>query len=453
MANCENAEPLQITGKPTSLSRLSTVIGTASDNELSQLGGSIVEVGRNFYVVEGLGNSGRLGDIVTVKGDGRQTMGEIIRLEVGRAAIKPFDSTDKIKLGDTAWLTGRLDIRPTNSWRGRTLNALAKPIDGLGELESGLRCYERDRPPPAPMSIQRINKPIQTGVRAIDLFTPLCTGQRMGIFAGSGVGKSSLLAMLAQGPSVDTVVIALVGERGREVRHFLEDVLGTNRKRTIAVVASSAESAMMRRLAPHTAMCIAEYLRDEGEDVLLIVDSITRYAHASREVGLASGEPPVARGFPPSVFSDLPRLLERSGPGENEQGSITGVFSVLIEADDHNDPIADTIRGILDGHIVLERKIADQGRYPALNVLSSISRLAGYCWSEPQRKLIQRLKALIAKYEDSADLRAVGAYQQGSDTELDDAVRIVPKLYEALTQQNVDAEPQDVFAVIAAHLG
>jgi len=367
--------------------------------------------------------------------------------------VKPFESTDMIKLGDTAWLTERLDIRPAMSWKGRTLNAMAKPIDGLCELEEGLRGYERDCPPPLPMTLQRISKPVRTGVRVIDMFTPLCCGQRIGIFAGSGVGKSSLLSMLARGQSVDSVVLALVGERGREVRDFLEDVLGSQKQRTIAVVASSAESAMMRRLAPHTAMCIAEYLRDEGEDVLLIVDSLTRYAHASREFGLAAGEPPVARGFPPSVFSDLPRLLERAGPGEENSGSITGIFSVLVEGDDHNDPIADTIRGILDGHIVLERGIADQGRYPAVNLLASISRLAHVSWTPSQRDLIQKLKALIARFEESRDLRSVGAYQPGADPELDDAVRIVPKLYEALTQRASELDTQNAFAIVAAHLG
>jgi len=450
----QNSPPIrEAHSQRTALSRLADVITTARNSNISQLGGRVIEIGRNHYLVEGLGNSGRLGDIITVTSDGRQTMGEIIRLQTGRAVVKPFESTDMIKLGDTAWLTERLDIRPAMSWKGRTLNAMAKPIDGLGELEEGLRGYERDRPPPLPMTLQRISKPVKTGVRVIDMFTPLCCGQRIGIFAGSGVGKSSLLSMLARGQSVDSVVLALVGERGREVRDFLDDVLGNQKQRTIAVVASSAESAMMRRLAPHTAMCIAEYLRDEGEDVLLIVDSLTRYAHASREFGLAAGEPPVARGFPPSVFSDLPRLLERSGPGKENSGSITGIFSVLVEGDDHNDPIADTIRGILDGHIVLERGIADQGRYPAVNLLSSISRLAHISWTASQRNLIQKLKALIARFEESRDLRSVGAYQPGADPELDDAVKIVPKLYEALTQQASETDTQNAFAVVAAHLG
>ena len=225
------------------------------------------------------------------------------------------------------------------------------------------------------MRRQRIRKPMKTGIRAIDLFTPLCAGQRIGIFAGSGVGKSTLLSMLARAAGFDTTVLALVGERGREVREFLEDALGRETERAVAVVATGDESPMMRRLAPKSAMCIAEYLRDRGENVLLIVDSVTRYAHAARDVALAAGEPPVARGYPPSVFSDLPKLLERAGPGEEGAGSITGVFAVLVDGDDHNDPVADSIRGTLDGHIVLDRAIAEQGRYPAVNVLTSVSRL------------------------------------------------------------------------------
>jgi flagellum-specific ATP synthase len=215
----------------------------------------------------------------------------------------------------------------------------------------------------------------------MDLFTPICKGQRIGIFAGSGVGKSTLLTMLAKCDGFDTIVVALVGERGREVREFLEGPIQANLHKSIMVVSTGDESPMMRRQAPRTAVALAEYFRDCGESVLLIVDSVTRYAHAARDVALAAGEPAVARGYTPSVFSDLPRLLERAGPGEEGKGAITGIFSVLIDGDDHNDPVADNIRGTLDGHIVLDRAIADQGRYPAINVLGSISRLADHVWS------------------------------------------------------------------------
>jgi flagellum-specific ATP synthase len=228
--------------------------------------------------------------------------------------------------------------------------------------------------------------------------------------------------------------VALVGERGREVREFLDGPLAGSRARAVIVVSTGDESPMMRRQAPKTAMTVAEYFRDRGDKVLLMVDSVTRYAHAARDVALAAGEPPVARGYTPSVFSDLPKLLERAGPGEDGSGSITGIFAVLIDGDDHNDPVADSIRGTLDGHIVLDRAIADQGRYPAINVLSSISRLARNVWTPEQRTLLTRVRGLIARFEDTRDLRLMGGYKQGGDPELDRAVVLVPKIYGALEQ-------------------
>lgn len=309
-----------------------------------------------------------------------------------------------------------------------------------------------DADPPEPMQRQRIKAPARTGVRVVDLFTPLCVGQRIGIFAGSGIGKSTLLAMLARSPDFDTIVVALVGERGREVREFVEDALAKSMARTIAIVSTGDESPMMRRLAPKTAMSIAEYFRDQGQSVLLIMDSVTRYAHACREVALAGGEPPVARGYPPGIFSDLPRLLERAGPGRQGQGAITGIFSVLVDGDDHNDPVADSIRGTLDGHIVLDRAIAEQGRYPAISVLSSVSRLANHVLSGEQQKLTAKLKAMIARFEETRDLRIMGGYQAGADPDLDRAIVIVPKLYLALSQTPADPLSRDPFQEIAGYL-
>jgi len=290
---------------------------------------------------------------------------------------------------------------------------------------------------------------LRTGVRVLDLFTPICSGQRIGIFAGSGIGKSTLLAMLATAQDFDTVVIGLVGERGREVREFIDDTLGAGRERAVTIVATGDESAAMRRLAPKTATCIAEYFRDGGDRVLLVVDSITRFAHAAREVALAAGEPAVARGYPPSVFTDLPKLLERSGPGEDGKGSITGVFSVLVDGDDHNDPVADAIRGTLDGHIVLDRAIADQGRFPAVDLLRSISRLATRAWTTEQHTLVLKLRALVARYEDTSDLRLLGGYRPGSDPELDQAMLLVPKVYEALRQSPRSEPSRDAFRELA----
>ncbi len=443
---------LQTDGRPTVLHAIAKRVDHTLAGKMTRVGGTVTDIDRTHYIVSGFGGNARLGDLVLLKDGENEAEGEIVRLQPDRATIKPYGPIEFTRLGDHAWLSGQIEVRPAMSWKGRTVNALAQPIDGAGELQRGTASYMRDRAPPPPMELEKVSNPITTGVRAIDLFTPLCSGQRVGVFAGSGVGKSSLLAMLSQGKNFDSVVLGLVGERGREVRHFLDDVFGDHKDRTIAVVSTGAESAMLRRLAPYTAMCIAEYLRDQGEKVLLVIDSLTRFAHASREVGLAAGEPPVSRGYPPSVFSDLPRLLERAGAGRNGQGSITGIFSVLIDGDDHNDPVADSVRGILDGHIVLEREIADQGRYPAMNLLSSISRLAPHCWTDAQRDLVTRLKALIARYEDSRDLRAVGAYEPGSDQELDDAVRIVPRVYEALKQRPGEPPADDVFAELAKRL-
>jgi flagellum-specific ATP synthase len=247
-------------------------------------------------------------------------------------------------------------------------------------------------------------------------------------------------------------VVALVGERGREVREFLEDTIGPSMHKTVAVVATSDESAMMRKRASGTAMRVAEHFRDRGDRVLLVLDSITRFAHALREVAAGAGEPPVARGYPASVFTDLPKLLERAGPGAEGAGSITAILSVLVDGDDHNDPIADSVRGILDGHIVLDRAIAEQGRYPAVNPLSSISRLAPRAWSDDQRTLVLKLRAMIARFEDTRDIRLLGAYQPGADAELDAAVRQVPLIYEALRQSPGDNASADPFADLARHL-
>jgi len=297
-----------------------------------------------------------------------------------------------------------------------------------------------------------VRTPVKTGIRVMDLFTPLCAGQRIGIFAGSGIGKSTLLSMLARATGFDTTVLALVGERGREVREFLEDALGRERARTVAVVATGDESPMLRRLAPKSAMCIAEHLRDRGENVLLIVDSVTRFAHAARDVALSAGEPPVARGYPPSVFSDLPKLLERAGPGEEGTGSITGVFAVLVDGDDHNDPVADSIRGTLDGHIVLDRAIAEQGRYPPVDVLASVSRLTRAVLTPEQQKLILKLREMIAQYEDTRDLRLMGGYRNGTDPGLDKAVQFVPRIYDTLRQTPDEPPSGDAFQEIARAL-
>jgi flagellum-specific ATP synthase len=258
--------------------------------------------------------------------------------------------------------------------------------------------------------------------------------------------------MLAQSKGFDTAVICLVGERGREVRDFLDEAMASRSETAVTIVATGDESPMMRRLAPATAMTVAEFFRDAGQSVLLIVDSVTRYAHASREVALAAGEPPVAHGYTPSVFAELPRLLERAGPGRDGSGSITGIFSVLVDGDNHNEPIADCIRGTLDGHIVLDRDIADQGRYPAINVLKSISRLSNRVWSPEQRSAALKYRALLSRYEDTRDLRVLGGYHAGSDPELDRAIALAPLLYDTLTQSPLSPPSSDAFREIEERL-
>jgi flagellum-specific ATP synthase len=413
------------------------------------VGGSVTEVTPAYCRVGGLSPFVKLGECVALGSNGRSQLCEVVRIDAAGVTVKPFEATLHAGLGTIAWRRGFVTISPHVSWKGRTVNALGKAVDGGGPLQQGERPVSTEREPPAPMRRQRIRTPVKTGVKVIDLFTPLCAGQRIGIFAGSGIGKSTLLGMLARSQGFDTAVIALVGERGREVREFMEDALGQDRVRAVTVVATGDESPMMRRLAPKTAMCIAEHFRDLGQSVLLIVDSMTRFAHAARDVGLAAGEPPVARGYTPSVFSDLPKLLERAGPGEEGSGAITGIFSVLVDGDDHNDPVADSIRGTLDGHIVLDRAIADQARYPAVNVLASVSRLANKAWTPEQLNLVMKLRAMVARFEDTRDLRLMGGYRGGTDPALDRAIELVPRLYETMRQGPTDTPCADVFQEMA----
>jgi flagellum-specific ATP synthase len=399
--------------------------------------------------VNGLSRFLHIGSLVTIGSQGGPVLGEVIRMDETSAIVKPLNGEAGISLGAPVSPVSDLTLWPHESWKGRLVDALGRPADrGPALVKGEAEISIRQRPPEA-MSRRAVATRVATGVKVIDVFTPLCIGQRLGIFAGSGIGKSTLLSMLARSAGFQTLIVALVGERGREVRDFIEGTLGELAKTAITVVSTGDESSMMRRLAPRTAMAIAEYFCGRGDEVLLIVDSVTRYAHACRDVALAAGEPPVARGYPPSVFSDLPQLLERAGPGAEGKGSITGIFSVLVDGDDHNDPVADAIRGTLDGHIVLDRAIAESGRYPAVDILASISRLSNRAWTNDQRSAVIQLRKLVARYEDSRDLVAVGGYQAGADEELDRAMAIVPKLYGALNQSLDQPPSRDAFRDIA----
>lgn len=414
--------------------------------------GSVAAVLPTGIVVEGLSAWLKLGSLVEiVSADGR-SHAEVVRLEPGQVLCKPFEQNTAIGLGDRVLPARDQVFRPAPSWKGRIIDALGRPRDGGGPLAAGCRTVTLLASPPDPLSRQFAGRQVRTGIRVIDAFMPVCLGQRIGIFAGSGVGKSTLLSMMAAAGDYDAVVVALVGERGREVREFVEIILGEARQRTVTVVATGEESAMMRRMAPQLATAIAEYFRDEGQDVLLIMDSVTRFAHACRDVALAAGEPPVARGFPPSVFSQLPQLLERSGPGTEGGGTITAFYTVLVDGDDHNDPVADAVRGMLDGHIVLSRAIAGEGRYPAVDLLASLSRLAHRAWTPDQERAASELRRLVSRFEDSRDLRAMGGHVPGADPELDRALEVVPRLYRVLSQRPGDSPSVDAFAEIAASL-
>lgn len=370
------------------------------------------------------GLRGALGDVVAIHVGGpdgaRRVPAQVVAMHEDALLLAPYGELDGVSPGALVEPTGSgLRMRVGPDLAGRVLDALGRPIDGgpalTGEL-TGL-----DGPVPHPLKRQRISEPLPLGVRCLDTMTPCGRGQRVGIFAGSGVGKSTLLGMMARGTSADVIVVGLVGERGREVREFLEDDLGEKgRERVVCVVATSDEPPLMRLRAAYTATRIAEHYRDQGLDVLLLVDSLTRFAMARREIGLAAGEPPATRGYPPSVFAELPRLLERAGPGEH--GTITALYTVLVEGDDMNDPVADHARSILDGHVVLSRRLAAAGHFPTVDVLESVSRLASKVTPKPRLQLAARLRRLLAAAAEAKDLVEIGAYQHGSDPDVDEAL-------------------------------
>lgn len=365
---------------------------------------------------------------------------EVVGFRDGRALCLPFGQLSGIGVGCKAVVSAEEPhVYPSHAWLGRVVNAMGEPIDGKGPIAQGHEPYPlRSLPPPAHHR-QRVKGKIDLGVRAMNTFLSMCRGQRMGIFAGSGVGKSVLLSMLARNTSCDVAVIGLVGERGREVQEFLEDDLGPEGlARSVVVVATSDEAALMRRQAAYLTMSIAEYFRDHDKDVLCMMDSVTRFAMAQREIGLSAGEPPTSKGYTPTVFAELPKLLERAGPGTGH-GSISGLFTVLVDGDDHNEPVADAVRGILDGHIVMERSIAERGRYPAINILKSISRTMPGCNSEEENALIRRARVLMSTYDDMEELIRLGAYRPGSDPLVDEAIFYQPALDAFLGQRKDEA--------------
>jgi flagellum-specific ATP synthase len=387
---------------------------------------------------------------------GRKVPCEVVGFRDNRALLLPFSVIDGIGLGCKAEVAeAQPTVAPTEAWLGRVVNALGEPIDGKGPLPGGnIQVPIRNTPPPA-HTRQRVGEKLDLGIRAINTFLTCCRGQRMGIFAGSGVGKSILMSMVARYTSADISIIGLVGERGREVQEFIHDDLGPEGlARSVVVVATSDEAALLRRQAAYMTLALSEYFRDQGKQVLCLIDSVTRFAMAQREIGLAAGEPPTTKGYPPTTFSELPKLLERAGPGEAGKGSITGLFTVLVDGDDHNEPIADAVRGILDGHIVLERAIAERGRYPAINILRSVSRTMPGCNNDNENNLVTRARRYLSAYENMAELIRLGAYRRGSDAETDEAMQYYPLVEEFLRQDKSDRDNlKDGYAKLAQVLG
>jgi flagellum-specific ATP synthase len=402
---------------------------------VSNLLGLVVEV-------EGLTGLAALGDRLELRTrDSRAVQAEVIGFRGAAVQAMAYGTLDGLAHGSKVRLhntySALLDVAP--SWLGRVIDPLGNPLDKAGVLFGGPVPRATRAAPPDATTRARLGPRIDLGVRALNCFATCRQGQRLGLFAGSGVGKSTLLSMLTRGTECDVVVLALVGERGREVRDFIEEELGPEGlARAVVVVATSDAPPLMRRQCAYTAMTVAEYFRDQGKSVLLLMDSVTRFCLALREIGLSMGEPPATRGYPPSVFAELPRLLERAGPGpvwpDGSAGHITGLFTVLVEGDDQNEPVADAVRGILDGHIVMDRKIAEAGRYPAIDVLRSLSRASSSCLSVEQAGIVRRARAVLSLHGDMVDMVRLGAYKTGTDAAVDEALRLTPAIDDFLRQ-------------------
>ncbi|WP_391509441.1 flagellar protein export ATPase FliI [Bacillus paralicheniformis] len=388
-------------------------------------------------MIESKGPECSIGDVCKIytKGDGPKAIkAEVVGFKDQNILLMPYLEAANIAPGSIVEATGEsLRVKVGSGLIGQVVDAFGNPLDGSA-LPKGLAQVSTDQAPPNPMKRPPIREKMAVGVRSIDSLLTVGKGQRVGIFAGSGVGKSTLMGMIARETAADLNVIALVGERGREVREFIEKDLGEEGlKRTIVVVATSDQPALMRLKAAYTATAIAEYFRDKGQNVMFMMDSVTRVAMAQREIGLATGEPPTTKGYTPSVFAILPKLLERTGTTEN--GSITAFYTVLVDGDDMNEPIADTVRGILDGHIVLDRSLANKGQFPAVNILKSISRVMSNIAGKDHIRAANRFREMLSTYQNSEDLINIGAYKKGSSREIDEAIQFQPKLISFLKQE------------------
>ena len=390
--------------------------------------GRVLVISQGTLSVSGLDRRAGLGDQVLVRGTRACAGGEIVALGSGTAAVLPEGGTEGLAIGDPVELRGAVAIAPDDSWVGRIVDSLGKPLDGRPLMRGPVARPLRPGPPPA-AGRRRLGARLETGTAVFDTLLPLVRGQRIGLFAGSGVGKSTLLGKFARGVAADVVVIALVGERGRELREFTERVLGPfGMERSVVVTATSDESPLARRRCAWTAMTVAEHFRDRGAQVLLLMDSVTRFAEAHREIALAAGETPALRGYPPSLSHAVMSLAERAGPGPAGAGDITAVFSVLVAGSDMEEPVADILRGVMDGHVVMDRRIAERGRFPAIDLLRSVSRSLPDAASEEENALIARARRLLGAWDRAEMMIQAGLYAKGTDPLVDEAIRVWPAL-------------------------
>jgi len=420
---------------------LNDLLSTLSSMETLQWAGRVSEIVGLLIASEGPATA--VGDFCEIRSSkGRTVRAQVVGFRDGKVLLMPLEETGGLQLGDTVIArpeAARVEVGP--QLLGRVLDGFGKPMDG-GPAIDPEAFYDLYATPPGPLEREHITQPLVTGVRAIDSLLPFGKGQRIGIFGGSGVGKSTLLGAMAKQNSADVSVIALIGERNREVREFIEKELGPEgMKRSVVICATSDMPAPLRIRACFVAVAVAEYFRDCGKSVLLVMDSVTRLAMAQREIGLAAGEPPSQKGYTPSVFNLLPKVFERAG--NFQKGSITGFFTVLVEGDDFNEPICDAARGILDGHLILSRELGAMGHYPAIDILNSVSRLASKVSSPEQREAARKIREALASYHQSEDLINLGAYAAGSNTRLDSAIRLRPNLMQFLRQPPDVAAPMN----------
>jgi flagellum-specific ATP synthase len=430
-----------LAGVPLQLARLRRV----------QRWGRLDAVRGAAFSVTGFGRSAALGDRVMMERHGEDLPGEVVAFTDDKVTVMPEGRSDGLIPGARVRLAESPVLYPCAAWLGRVVDGLGQPIDDKGDLPQGNTRMPLRRAAPTAFRRRLMGQRLETGLRVLDSFVPLCRGQRLGVFAASGVGKSTLMGMLARFVAADVIVVGLIGERGREVREFLEVVLGEEGlRRAVVVVATSDQPALARRRAAQATLAVAEWFRDQGKQVLCLLDSVTRLAHAQREIGLAAGEPATARSYTPSVFAELPALLERAGPGIDSEGDITAIFTVLVDGDDHDEPVADAVRGILDGHLVLDRRIGERGRWPAIDVLRSVSRALPRCHTDVENDLLAEARRLLDAFERMSEMIRLGAYRSGSDPLVDLAIQKQPAFDAFLGQKvNERMSTDETFAALA----